>query len=231
MKRKIFLKFGIFLIIGMLMLNQGWSQSRVITGTISDSQSSNPLAGVTILAKGTNISTLSSDNGSFNISLSANTNTLIISYVGYATQEVNIAGKSSVTVLLQAGVSSLDEVVVTGYGTQRKRDLTGAVAVVDVSSMKAQPAASVTEAMQGKAAGVNVVNDGSPGSTPQIRIRGYSTINNNDPLYIIDGVPYQGKISWLNQNDIQSLQILKDASAASIYGSRANNGVVIITTA
>lgn len=230
MKKKTFLKFGAFLIIGILMLTPAWSQNRIITGTISDAQTSAPLAGVTILAKGTNSSTLSSDNGSFSIPIPANANTLIISYVGYATQEVNVVRKSSITVLLQAGVSSLDEVVVTGYGTQRKRDLTGAIAVVDVSSMKAQPAASVTEAMQGKAAGVNIINDGSPGSTPQIRIRGYSTINNNDPLYIIDGVPYQGKISWLNQNDIQSLQILKDASAASIYGSRANNGVVIITT-
>ena len=230
MKKKTFLKFGAFLIIGILMLTPAWSQNRIITGTISDAKTSTPLAGVTILAKGTNSSTLSPDNGSFSIPIPANANTLIISYVGYATQEVDVVGKSSITVLLQAGVSSLDEVVVTGYGTQRKRDLTGAVAVVDVSSMKAQPAASVTEAMQGKAAGVNIINDGSPGSTPQIRIRGYSTINNNDPLYIIDGVPYQGKISWLNQNDIQSLQILKDASAASIYGSRANNGVVIITT-
>src|SRR5690606_14478722 len=91
-------------------------------------------------------------------------------------------------------------------------------------------AASVTEALQGKAAGVNIVNDGSPGSTPQIRIRGYSTVNNNDPLYIIDGVPYEGNLAWLNQNDVESIQVLKDASSASIYGSRANNGVVIITT-
>ncbi len=111
-----------------------------------------------------------------------------------------------------------------------KKDLTGSVAVVDMKELKAQPAASPLEALQGKAAGVQIVNDGSPGATPQIRIRGFSTINNNDPLFIIDGMPYQGKLSWLSSNDIESMQVLKDASAASIYGSRANNGVVIITT-
>lgn len=230
MKKKIFLRFGILIILYALILTPAWSQTKIITGTVSESSTGEPLAGVTVVAKNTNASTLTSENGSFSISVPSNVNILVFSYVGYAMREMNIAGQSSMVVLLHSGINSLDEVVVTGYNTQRKRDLTGAIAVVDVSSVKAQPAASVAEAMQGKAAGVNVVNDGSPGSTPQIRIRGYSTINNNEPLYIIDGVPYQGKISWLNQNDIQSLQILKDASAASIYGSRANNGVIIITT-
>ena len=124
----------------------------------------------------------------------------------------------------------METVVVTGYGTQRKKDLTGAVAVVNVTELKSQPAGSAVEALQGRATGVQIVNDGAPGSTPQIRIRGYSTINNNEPLYIIDGIPFEGKLSWLNQNDIESMQVLKDASAASIYGARANNGVVIITT-
>src|SRR5690606_1393921 len=113
---------------------------------------------------------------------------------------------------------------------QQKKDLTGAISVIDVENMKAQPAASAVEALQGKAAGVQIINDGAPGSTPQIRIRGYSTTNNNEPLYIIDGVPFEGKLNWLNQNDIENIQVLKDASASSIYGSRANNGVVIIPT-
>src|SRR5699024_5068394 len=124
----------------------------------------------------------------------------------------------------------LDELVVTGYATQKKKDLTGSIDVVNVDELKKQPAASPIAALQGKASGVQVINDGAPGATPQIRIRGFSTINNNDPLYIIDGVPYEGKLSWLNSSDIASMQVLKDASAASIYGSRANNGVVIITT-
>src|SRR5690606_5021839 len=124
----------------------------------------------------------------------------------------------------------LEEVVVTGYGAQRRKDLTGSVAVVNVDQLKSQPAASAVEALQGRATGVQIVNDGAPGATPAIKIRGYSTINNNEPLYVIDGVPYEGKLSWLNQNDIESMQVLKDASAASIYGSRANNGVIIVTT-
>src|SRR5690606_35580722 len=122
----------------------------------------------------------------------------------------------------QSTTSDLDEVVVTGYSAQRKKDLTGAVAVVDIGQLKSQPAASPVEALQGKATGVQIVSDGAPGATPQIRIRGYSTINNNDPLYVIDGVPYEGKLGWLNSNDIESMQVLKDASAASIYGARAN---------
>lgn len=117
-----------------------------------------------------------------------------------------------------------------GYTTQAKKDLTGAISVVNTENLKAQPAASPIEALQGKATGVQIINDGAPGATPQIRIRGFSTINNNEPLYVIDGVPFEGKLSWLNANDIQSMQVLKDASASSIYGARANNGVVIITT-
>ncbi|MCK7556477.1 TonB-dependent receptor [Chitinophaga sedimenti] len=120
--------------------------------------------------------------------------------------------------------------MVTGYSSQKVKDLTGSVAVVNVNQMKQQPAASPVEALQGKATGVQVVSDGAPGATPQIRIRGFSTINNNDPLYVVDGVPYEGKLSWLSSSDIESLQVLKDASSASIYGARANNGVVIITT-
>src|SRR5690606_27360241 len=141
-----------------------------------------------------------------------------------------LSSTSQVNIDLQVDNSNLEEVVVTGYGAQRRKDLTGAVAVVDVAELKAQPAASAVEALQGKATGAQIVNDGAPGSTPSIKIRGFSTINNNEPLYIIDGVPFEGKLSWLNQNDIESMQVLKDASAASIYGARANNGVVIITT-
>src|SRR5690606_21532988 len=137
---------------------------------------------------------------------------------------------SALTVNLTENINNLEEIVVTGYSTQRKKDLTGSVAVVDVAQLKSTPAASAVESLQGRATGVQVVTDGAPGSTPQIKIRGFSTINNNEPLYIIDGVPFEGKLSWLNQNDVESMQVLKDASAASIYGARANNGVVIITT-
>src|SRR5699024_1154444 len=114
--------------------------------------------------------------------------------------------------------------------TQKKKDLTGSVSVVDIDDLEKQPAANPIASLQGKATGVQIINDGAPGATPQIRIRGFSTINDNDPLYIVDGVPYKGNLSWLDAGNIESMQVLKDASAASIYGSRANNGVVIITT-
>ena len=214
----------------LLLLGPVLAQNKTVSGKVSDNKNGTPLAGVTVQVKGTNTLTTTSNNGTFIISVPEFKNILQFSNVEYENLEVDITKKTTVNVQLQSSSTSLNEVVVTGYTTQRKKDLTGSVAIVDVNGMKAQPAASVAEALQGKAAGVTIVNDGSPGSTPQIRIRGYSTINNNDPLYIIDGVPYQGKLSWLNQNDIQSIQVLKDASAASIYGSRANNGVIIITT-
>lgn len=168
-------------------------------------------------------------NGAFAISASPS-DVLVISFVGYQSTEVTVGSRTTVNIALKQEDNNLNEIVVTGYTSQRKKDLTGAVAVVDVAQLKSQPAASAVEALQGKAPGVQIVVDGAPGSTPQIRVRGVTTINNNDPLYVVDGVPYEGKLSWLNQNDIESMQILKDASAASIYGSRANNGVVIITT-
>lgn len=168
-------------------------------------------------------------NGAFAISASPS-DVLVISFVGYQPREVAVGNRTTVSVALEQEDNNLNEIVVTGYTSQRKKDLTGAVSVVDVAQLKSQPAASAVEALQGKAPGVQIVVDGAPGSTPQIRVRGVTTINNNDPLYVVDGVPYEGKLSWLNQNDIESMQILKDASAASIYGSRANNGVVIITT-
>lgn len=207
-----------------------WIQEQTIRGTVVSASTGEPLPGVTVRVVGKTSVTATNQDGQFEIKASAN-DVLEISYVGYASQTVTVSSTtSSLQVRLQENSHSLEEVVVTGYGSQRKKDLTGSVAIVDVDQLKAQPAATAVEALQGKATGVQIVNDGAPGSTPQIKIRGYSTINNNEPLYIIDGVPFEGKLSWLNQNDIESMQVLKDASAASIYGARANNGVVIITT-
>lgn len=205
-------------------------QEQVIRGTVTSSTNNEPLAGVTVKVIGTTIATSTNAAGQFEIKASPNQSLEFI-YLGHTTQVIQItSGTTTLQVRMVEDDNSLEEVVVTGYGTQRKRDLTGSVAIVDVDQLKSQPAATAVEALQGKATGVQIVNDGAPGSTPQIKIRGYSTINNNEPLYIIDGVPFEGKLSWLNQNDIESMQVLKDASAASIYGARANNGVVIITT-
>ncbi|WP_231463465.1 MULTISPECIES: TonB-dependent receptor [unclassified Pedobacter] len=200
-----------------------------ITGKVIASDDRQPVVGASIKIKNGAGGTSTDANGVFTLSAKS-TDVLVVSFVGYAPQEVTVGNQTNLNITLAIENNNLSDVVVTGYSSQRKKDLTGAVAVVDMGLLKAQPAASAVEALQGKATGVSIINDGAPGSTPQIRIRGTSTINNNEPLYVIDGVPFEGKLSWLNQNDIESLQVLKDASSASIYGSRANNGVVIITT-
>ncbi|RAV28498.1 SusC/RagA family TonB-linked outer membrane protein [Sinomicrobium soli] len=200
-----------------------------ITGKVT-AEDGMPLAGASIMEKGTSNGVVTDFDGNYEIEVHSDKAVLVVSYVGFKTLEVPVDGKAMVNVTLQEDLAKLEEVVVVGYGTQRKKDLTGAVAVVDVNELKQQPAASPVEGLQGKATGVQIINSGAPGATPQIRIRGFSTINNNDPLYVIDGMPYEGKLSWLSANDIESMQVLKDASAASIYGARANNGVVIVTT-
>lgn len=209
------------------LLNVSQEQFKGIVKSAADDQ---PLAGVTVRIQNTNRAVSTDENGRFSIEASS-AEVLEVSYVGFSNAQVTLsAADKEIEILLQPDLSDLDEVIVTGYSSQRRGDLTGSVSIVDADELKSQPSASAVEALQGKATGVQIVNDGAPGSTPQIKIRGYSTINNNEPLYIIDGVPFEGKLSWLNQNDIETMTVLKDASAASIYGSRANNGVVIITT-
>jgi TonB-linked SusC/RagA family outer membrane protein len=222
-------KRKVFLLLTSLLLSLGVSAQITITGKVTGSDDKLPVIGASIKIRGTGQGTMTDANGAFALRASP-TDVIQVSFLGYKTKEITVGTQTSLTVVLEADNNTLSEVVVTGYTAQRKKDLTGAVAVVDVAQLKSQPAASAIEALQGKAPGVQIVNDGAPGSTPQIRVRGITTINNNDPLYVVDGVPYEGKLSWLNQNDIESMQVLKDASSASIYGARANNGVVIITT-
>ena len=228
-KKLLNLKRKIFLLLACLLLSVGASAQVTITGKVTGSDDQLPVIGASIKVKGTSQGTMTDATGSFALNAKP-TDVLVVSFLGYRTQEMTIGNRTSLAIVLKQEDNTLSEIVVTGYTAQRKKDLTGAVTVVDVAQLKSQPAASAVEALQGKAPGVQIVNDGAPGSTPQIRVRGVTTINNNDPLYVVDGVPYEGKLSWLNQNDIESMQVLKDASSASIYGARANNGVVIITT-
>jgi len=228
MKLNFTLRRWVFLSLALLWFAQtGLAQTKVTGRVLDDSRQ--PLAGISVVVKGTSTGSITNGRGQFNLDVQ-NGAVLVFSGVGYVSKEFSFSGQAEISVVLESSVKSISEVVVTGYGTQRKKDLTGAVAVVDVNQLKAQPAANVVEALQGKAAGVQITNSGAPGGTALIRIRGYGTINNNDPLYVVDGVPVKGNLNFLNQNDVESLQVLKDASAASIYGSRAGNGVVIITT-
>jgi TonB-linked SusC/RagA family outer membrane protein len=198
------------------------------TGRITASDDNLPIPGATIRVKGTAVGTQTDINGQFAIE-AAPGSVLVISFIGYRTQEVTVGATQTINVVLQSGSNTLNELVVTGYGVQRKKDLVGAVTVVDVAALARQPTASVENQLQGQAAGVTVINSGQPGQTPQVKIRGANTFGNNQPLYVVDGVP-TGNVSDINPNDIASLQVLKDAGSASIYGARAANGVIIITT-
>jgi TonB-linked SusC/RagA family outer membrane protein len=187
-----------------------------------------PVFGATVAVKNTNIATTTDADGSYSITLPANSNVLVFSFVGYDVSEVSATG-DQVDVVMKLQTTTLNEVVVTGYSSQRKKDITGAVTVVNVSQMKTQPSTDAASQLQGRASGVTVVQNGIPGAAATVRIRGLGSFNNNSPLYVIDGVQ-SGNISGLNPNDIESMQVLKDAASGSIYGVRGSNGVIIVTT-
>lgn len=201
-----------------------------ITGTITN-QTGQPLAGVTIKVQGSTKGTVTDAFGRFQVTVPDENAVLEISSVGFQSTTVAIAGKSSIQVSLTETVMGLNDVVVVGYSTQRKKDLTGAVSIISNRDIKDIPVGGVDQIMQGKAAGVAITaQTGAPGDNIAVRIRGLGTINDNNPLYIIDGVPTKTGINEISPNDIESINILKDASSAAIYGARAANGVVIITT-
>ncbi|QHT71467.1 TonB-dependent receptor [Rhodocytophaga rosea] len=200
-----------------------------VKGKVTD-ETGQSLPGVNVLVKGTTNGTTTDSDGIYNLTAPDANSTLVFSYIGYATQEIAIGNRTTIDVTLTADIQSLSEVVVTGYSTQAKRDITSAVSVIEPKELLSVPATNLAQQLQGRAAGVTVGTDNTPGGGVAVRIRGYGTLGNNDPLYVIDGVPTKGNLNTINQNDIESIQILKDASSASIYGSRAANGVVIITT-
>ncbi|OIN56941.1 SusC/RagA family protein [Arsenicibacter rosenii] len=206
------------------------AQDKKITGRVVDGNDNNPLPGANVVVKGTSIGVATGSDGRFTLNVPAGKDVLTISGIGFLAQEVTIGNRTTIDVVLSPDVKTLTEVVVTGYGAQAKKDITGAVATVDTKQLLSVPATNVGQALQGRVAGVTVGNENSPGGGVMVRIRGFGTINDNSPLYIIDGTPTKGNLNTLNLNDIESMQVLKDASAASIYGSRAGNGVVIITT-
>ena len=190
-----------------------------------------PLPGVSVVVKGTTTGITTDMDGNFTLKIPSNSRVLLFSFIGMQAQEVPIAGKSTFNITMKEETLGLDEVVVVGYGTQKKRDITGAITSIDNKMIEKRQAVNVYDALQGEASGVLVVsNSGAPGDDNTIRIRGTSTFEGGvNPLYIVDGVPLSD-ISSVNPNDIQSMEILKDAASAAIYGSRSANGVIIITT-
>lgn len=200
-----------------------------VSGQVVDEQGE-PLLGATIRVKNSSIGTTTDLDGNFQLEVPGNA-VLLISYVGYKEREVAVRSRSVLgAVQLQSDDFMLDQVVVVGYGTQKKSDLTGSVAVVDTEALKQVSHSNISSMLEGKVAGVQVTSDGQPGADPTVRIRGVGSFGDTSPLYVIDGVPMGTSIRDFSSNDIETIQVLKDASAAAIYGSRAANGVVIITT-
>jgi TonB-linked SusC/RagA family outer membrane protein len=208
------------------------AQERTVTGKIINQQTNEPVAGATITVKGTKVATRSGTDGSFSILIQNANAVLNVTHVGMETQEIQVGSKSDLSVALVQSNISITEVVVTGYTTERKKDITGAVSVVNMKDIASIPTGNVMKSLQGRVPGVDVSTNGTPGGTgTDVSIRGITTVNNNSPLYVIDGVQTRNSPSTLlNANDVESIQILKDAASASIYGTQASNGVVIITT-
>jgi len=216
----------------LLVSFSGYAQNNVVTGTVAD-DGGQPLPGVTVVVKGTTTGTLTNVNGNFSIKAAAKS-TLVFSFVGFATQEVAVNGKSVVNVKLLTDAKSLSEVVVIGYGTSKRSDLTGSISSVTAKQIEDVPVTTLEQSLQGRAAGVQITNnDGAPGGNISVLIRGTGSLASygNGPLYVIDGYPIDaGGINNINPNDIATIDVLKDASATAIYGIRAANGVVLVTT-
>lgn len=241
-KQLAFVKSGLGLALCFLMVGAGVTppihasnanvsisqQAKKVTGTVTDAKGE-PLLGVNVVVKGTTNGTITDLDGKYSLEVEPNS-ILVVSYIGYVSQQIPASGEV-VNVTLKEDTQNLDEVVVVGYGTQQKKDITGSVAVVDTKDLLASSGSSATQQLQGKAAGVYIGQTGSPGSPSMVRIRGINTVNDNGPLYVIDGVSTRNQdLSTLNPNDIESMQVLKDASSAAIYGAQAANGVILITT-
>ena len=214
-----------------LFVSMAFSQSKKVTGKVTDSNTGQELAGVTVTVEGTSTATTTDNSGNYSIEVPSSNATLSFSYVGSVIQEIKVGNRTAIDVSLSSDARQLSQVVVVGYGTQRRKDLTGSVSSIGEAQIENVPVTTLDQAIQGRAAGVNVTNnDGAPGASVFIQIRGIGSLGSNNPLYVVDGYPITGGLNALNPNDIASIDILKDASATAIYGNRASNGVVIITT-
>ncbi|OFY61852.1 MAG: SusC/RagA family protein [Bacteroidetes bacterium RBG_13_43_22] len=203
----------------------------MVRGTIRD-EKGNPIPGATVVVKGTSTGTTADLNGNYVIENVTPQSILVVSFIGFKSQETIVGDRAQINIILQEEVTALDEVVVIGYGTARRRDVTGSVASISGDVMRNVPSSNISQALQGRISGVDLSQTNTkPGATMQVRIRGSRSLNaSNDPLVVVDGIPFAGSISDLNPNDIKSIDVLKDASATAIYGSRGANGVILITT-
>lgn len=220
-----------FLIGLLLLLPIGlFAQNKVtVTGKVTSFPGNTPIEGVTVLEKGTSNGVATDVAGDYSLSVLANS-TLVFSMTGYSVWEVAVSGSGTINVTLQEDPTEVDEVVVIGYGSVRKSDLTSSISSVKGKDLQDMTTGNALYSLQGKAAGVQITAGGSPGAVPRVIIRGVTTMGGSDPLYVVDGFPIEGNINFLNQDDIESIEVLKDASASAIYGTRASNGVILVTT-
>jgi TonB-dependent SusC/RagA subfamily outer membrane receptor len=230
---------GILSLLALFFSLFAFSQNRIISGKVTDSKDGSPLPGVSVQLKGKQTGATTDTSGAFSINATEGA-TLVFTHTGYESRQVKVGTLSTLNIQMQFSSNALGEVVVIGYGTVKKKDLTGSVGSVKAAQLQERPAASVNEALSGRIAGVQVnTNSGRPGGQTSIRVRGFSSINSsNNPLYVVDGVYLpignqtlnSNSIDYINPNDIASVEVLKDASATAIYGARGANGVVLITT-
>lgn len=216
-----------FLTLLALLFTVGLSAQRTISGTVFD-DNDEPLIGASILVKGTSSGTVTDIDGNFSLEVADNANTLVVSYTGYEAIEVTLTASNTYDILLTEGIA-MEEVVVTGYSVDQRRKTPGSVSTIKSEDLKAVPSGNVEQQLQGRVPGVTVVTNGQPGTTSQVRVRGFGALGGNEPLYIVDGVPV-GSTDFLSPDDIESTTVLKDATAASIYGARAAGGVIVYTT-
>ena len=214
-----------------LLLLQATAQDRNITGKVTGPDG-NPIVGATITVKGTKVATATDTEGAFTLKVGASARSLVISYVGMVDQELNLAGRSEFNISMVAQSANLEEVVVVAYGTTKKETFTGSAAKISAKAIENRPLTNVSAALIGAAPGIATTTaNGQPGSTPSVRIRGFGSVSaSNEPLYVVDGVPFTAAIANINMDDVESMSVLKDAATTSLYGSRAANGVIMITT-
>ncbi|MFA6863140.1 MAG: SusC/RagA family TonB-linked outer membrane protein, partial [Dysgonamonadaceae bacterium] len=225
------MKFKIILMISLFTMSfYGFSQQEItVKGVVTEQTTGDPAIGATVLVKGTTIGTVTDIDGNYSLSNVPSNATLEFSYIGMTSVEENVNGRTTINVVLAEDIQALEEVVVIGYGTARKRDLTGSIASIKASDIADRPSTNPLASLQGKVSGVQVVNTGRAGQDPEIRIRGTNSINGYAPLYVVDGL-FSDNINYLNPADIESMEILKDPSSLAIFGVRGANGVIIINT-
>lgn len=218
----------IALLLSICFSLQTFAQNKLVSGTVTDPDGK-PLIGATVSVKNTQLGTSTDANGKFSLNVPDANRTLVFTFIGFITQEVPINNRAAIALSMSHENSALQDVVVVGYGVQQKKSLTGAVATVKEEQLRASPVGDPASRLQGRVAGVTITNNNSPGASASVRVRGFGSLGNNNPLYVIDGIP-RTSMDNFNPNDIESMTVLKDASSSAIYGSRAANGVIVITT-